>query len=346
MKIAVVGAGIFGCTAALKLSEAGHKVSLFEREKSIMSCASGINQYRLHRGYHYPRSKETVEYVKQSSILFEEEFPSAICRDGFSRYYAVSNQGSLISKDSYLSFLEDNSLEYKTVKGLSVMKKDKVDLVVKVVENGFDPIRLYMSVIEKLSKSKVKLRTNREFTVLDSNEYDLVVNATYANINGLLPEDMQVDYQYELCEKPVIQLPEVYGNLSVVVIDGEYCCVDPIGNSSNYQVIGHVREAIHDRSIGKFYQVPKEYLSVINKGRTYSNLSRFDRMWTGFTEYFNADSVSYKGSMYTVRTVLPKHEHDDARPSNIIKHSDNMYSIFSGKIGTCVDIANNLTKII
>jgi type IV pilus assembly protein PilB len=50
--------------------------------------------------------------------------------------------------------------------------------------------------------------------------------------------------------------------------------------------------------------------------------------------------------MYTIRTVLPMREHDDARPSYITKHSDRLYSIFSGKIGTCVDIANELVKII
>ena len=32
-KIAIIGAGIFGCTAALKLSEAGHICTLFEKQK-------------------------------------------------------------------------------------------------------------------------------------------------------------------------------------------------------------------------------------------------------------------------------------------------------------------------
>jgi len=344
LKVAVVGAGIFGCMAAIKLSGAGYKVTLFEKNHSVLSCASGINQYRLHRGYHYPRSKETVEYVKQSSILFEEEFPSAICRDGFDRYYAVSSKGSLITPDQYLTFLESNSLEYEKVDKLPLLVDGSTSLIVKVSENGFDPIQLYMSVVSKLAKSKVLLRTNRVFTLSDKKEFDIVVNATYSDLNMLLEDKDRLDYQYELCEKPVVQLPAAFSNKSVVVIDGEYCCVDPIGESPTYQVIGHVREAIHDRHIGLTYIVPDEYKSVINRGRTYSNLSRFDRMWKGFTEYFNADSVAYKGSMYTVRTVLPKHEHDDARPSNIIKHNDNMYSIFSGKIGTCVDIANNLVN--
>jgi glycerol-3-phosphate dehydrogenase len=52
--------------------------------------------------------------------------------------------------------------------------------------------------------------------------------------------------------------------------------------------------------------------------------------------------LDYIGSMYTVRTVLPKHEHDDARPTEIIKHNDRLISLFGGKIGTSVSFANEL----
>lgn len=344
MKIAVVGAGIFGSMAAIKLAEAGHKVSLFEKEKSIMSCASQINQYRLHRGYHYPRSKETVQYVKDSSLLFEEEFPSAICREGYERYYAIPHEGSLVSPAQYQTFLESNGLEYEVVSPVNVLKADKIAATFKVLEFGFDAKELYLCVCTKLSKSGVKLKTNRTFTTDMVGGYDVVVNATYANLNHLLPEDNKVAYQYELCEKPVVKLPELYTGKSVVVIDGEFCCVDPIGFHKNYQVLGHVREAIHDRQIGVQYEVPNGFDSILNKGVVFSPHSRFGKILEGFSEYFEVPDVTYKGSMYTVRTVLPNREHDDARPSDIIKHSDILYSLFSGKVGTCVDIANRLVK--
>lgn len=346
MKIAIVGGGVFGCVSALKLLEAGHKVTLFEREKSLLSCASGINQYRLHRGYHYPRSKETVQYVKESSILFEEEFPSAICAKGFDRYYGISNEGSLTNAEDYIIFLEKNNLEWDFVhqSSLPILKPNKVDLVVKVIENGFDLSELYLSIVSKLSRSKVRLRTNTTFTQYDSKKFDIVINATYANINSLLSEDQQVDYQFELCEKPIVQLPEPFKNKSVVILDGDFCCFDPVGFNSNYQVLGHVKHAIHERHIGKFYNAHNNYLPILNKGAVFTPLSKFENIQAGFQEYFNADGITYKGSMFTVRTVLPQHEFDDARPSNIIKHSDNLYSVFSGKIGTCVDIANKLVK--
>ena len=59
-RVAVVGGGIFGCTTAWKLAKNGYEVDLFEKNDDIITQASSINQYRLHRGYHYPRSKETA----------------------------------------------------------------------------------------------------------------------------------------------------------------------------------------------------------------------------------------------------------------------------------------------
>ena len=70
MRIAVIGAGIFGSTVAVKLAEAGFGVDLYEKEGDILQAASGINQYRLHRGYHYPRSKETALSSKKPRSRF------------------------------------------------------------------------------------------------------------------------------------------------------------------------------------------------------------------------------------------------------------------------------------
>ncbi len=46
MKIAIIGAGFFGATAALKLSKY-HDVDLFEKKNDILNGASKINQFRI-----------------------------------------------------------------------------------------------------------------------------------------------------------------------------------------------------------------------------------------------------------------------------------------------------------
>ena len=65
MKIAIIGAGWFGCHLASELKNDGHSILLFEKEKDIFAGASGNNQNRLHLGYHYPRSYITREQSKK-----------------------------------------------------------------------------------------------------------------------------------------------------------------------------------------------------------------------------------------------------------------------------------------
>ena len=68
-KIAVVGAGLFGCTIALILSKK-YNVDLYERKPDILNEASMCNQFRFHLGFHYPRSEKTVNEIRISNKHF------------------------------------------------------------------------------------------------------------------------------------------------------------------------------------------------------------------------------------------------------------------------------------
>ena len=58
MKIAIIGAGIFGITAAIKLSKfKDFNVDVFEKCNSIFQGATYANHNRHHYGFHYPRSQ-------------------------------------------------------------------------------------------------------------------------------------------------------------------------------------------------------------------------------------------------------------------------------------------------
>ena len=77
-RIAIIGAGIFGVTAAIKLAEQGYEVDIFEKSGDIFTAASGINQYRLHRGYHYPRALKTAKNCRDHVVEFYNEYPDSI----------------------------------------------------------------------------------------------------------------------------------------------------------------------------------------------------------------------------------------------------------------------------
>ena len=49
--------------------------------------------------------------------------------------------------------------------------------------------------------------------------------------------------------------------------------------------------------------------------------------------------------MYTIRTVPPYREHDDSRPTIIEQIDEKTIVVFSGKIPTCIDVAEQILDI-
>ena len=113
-------------------------------------------------------------------------------------------------------------------------------------------------------------------------------------------------------------------NFNILFADSENILNDTIKNLNNYLII-----------------TDREYLNIGNQfilNDTPVNISKFieegSKWWKGF------EKSKHVGSMFGVRVVLPNRHHDDARPTTIRKINDNLYTIFSGKIGTCVSIAD------
>ena len=342
--VAVVGAGIFGCTAAWKLASAGFSVVLYEKNSDIMGEASRTNQYRLHRGFHYPRSPETALASKSAESAFIKTYGESLLKDQkITHEYCIASENSMVTADQYLKFCEEVGLDYEVV----TPPRDGCDLVVRVKENLFNDTRLKEICYQYLRGYGVQLKLSQKATSDILTEYDHVVVATYSTINDFLPRDNQRDYQFELCEKPIVKMAEKYKNKSVVIMDGPFMCIDPYGDT-DYHVLGNVEHAIHDRYVSKLPKkdLLKKYKDILNKGiiidPKQTNISEFKR--TGEKFFPRMSDLEHIGSMFTHRVVLPNREHDDARPTELERVSRNLSVIFSGKIGTCVDVADQLVK--
>lgn len=339
-KVAVVGAGIFGITAALKLSE-NLDVTLFEKNDDILQNASSINQYRLHRGYHYPRSIETALTSKEGTKTFSKFFDGVEIFDT-EQYYAIASMGSKVSPSEYESFMKKCGLHYKETE--SDLVTTNVAALYEVDEGLFDPISLYMKCNEHLNDSNVDLRLNTPYSSDFSKDFDYVVNCTYSNLNEVFGGD--TEYQFEVCEKPVVRLPSKYKGKGIVVMDGPFTCIDPYSNT-DYHVVGNVVHAIHSTNIGKYPAISGELNKLLNKGVVKNpSVTKFPLFKESLKQFFGIDEVEHIGSMYTVRTVLANRDFDDARPSIVKKESIGKYSLFSGKISTAVDTSNELNQYI
>lgn len=346
MKIAVIGGGIFGVTTAIRLAE-NHSVDLFEKNSDILQSASGINQYRLHRGYHYPRSPDTALSSIKSEILFKNEFKESII-DTNDHYYCISKNDSFTSREQYLNFCTELNLDYEET-SLDVIDNSNVSLTVRVKECLFDPNILKTICWKKLKSKGVNIFLNQFVSKEIFQDYDFIIISTYSNTNLSLENypDFVQNFQFEICEKPVVSLPSELNKKSIVIMDGPFMCIDPFGHSNNF-VLGNVVHAIHNTNIGKFPQIPRIFEPLLDDGiiknPPITNFEKFVDSGSKFIPQLkNAEHI---GSMFTIRTVLPKLEKTDARPTLVRKISKNIISIFSGKIGNCVDASIQVEKLI
>jgi len=339
-KVLVVGGGIFGTTSAINLSTNGYNVTLHEELDDIMKCASNINQYRLHKGYHYPRSKDTAKECLVGIKSFKRKYEESVVNGNINHQYAISKRDSLVSSDDYIQFLNEMELFYNEV---DILKGTQ--LTVDVDEELFDSDKLRTMIRSRLVTSGVNVNFNKKTIKDDFNDYDFVVISTYSKINELLDSPRQ--YQYEVIEKPVVKLPKTYENKSIVVMDGPFMCLDPF--KDGLHVLGHVEHAIHSTNIGEYPMVlDKTILKYINNGiiknPKITKINKFKEAGMEFFEDF--DKLEHIGSMFTIRTVLSYRDYDDARPTLVNKEGDKVFSIFSGKIGTCVEASNQLVNMI
>jgi len=166
-------------------------------------------------------------------------------------------------------------------------------------------------------------------------------------MNHLLSPNEHRDYQFELCEKPVIKLPDEYKNKSVVIMDGPFMCIDPLGDT-DYHVMGNVVDAIHTTNIGKFPVYDSKFDEILNKGIVKNPpITNIDKFIDSAKKFFvDIENMEHIGSMFTFRTVLPNREKDDARPTLVENINSRIINVFSGKIGTCVDAAVGVINVI
>ena len=99
MKVAVVGAGIYGLHIARLLGLNNHKVDVFEKESKCMQGASLFNQARVHGGYHYPRAVSTAARSQKNYQRFIRDFSS--CIDGDSQAIYAIAQSSKVSPEKF-----------------------------------------------------------------------------------------------------------------------------------------------------------------------------------------------------------------------------------------------------
>lgn len=331
-KVAVVGAGIYGAHCAIRLAESGHSVDFFD-PLGILRAASDINQFRIHSGYHYPRSQETIEETLQARCEFISTFAPAIVRST-KHYYAIPKEGSLTSPDAYEEIMARHHLPLCRCQP-SWMDFSFIDRCYEVDENIYDPATLRQLLEARAQALGIHFHLKLYDPSLRGN-YDYVIFATYGlgPSRGIFPIA-----KYQIAEKMLVEMPPSLRGIALVIVDGPFTAFDPYGNSSRSQ-FGSARFTNHWTTTNPDEPFPEPFASLLNHP-TFESVpfTRFEPMRADAALAVPlAKKAVYLGSRFTVRVVEDNPE-QDRRTLYLFEKAPREIHIFSGKVVSAVKAA-------
>lgn len=333
MRVAICGGGLFGCTAAIYAARAGHDVHLFEARNGIMQGASATNSARLHRGGHYPRHPGTGRESRKAEKSFRAEYGEAVI-DGGRQLYIVPPTDNHVTVRQFADFLDSEGLPFSEDDGIFTVEEPRINLAV-----------LADLVKRKVDEAGVRVHLGRRAHEWMRDRFDRIVVATYAGLNDALSElgCQPAEYRFQVVEKPIVRLTPQFRDTSVVVIDGPFGCVDPY-DDTEYHALGHVTHTIHSQNTGHRAIVPPHLVPLVNEGFIpNAPYSRWREVAEDLWRYIPGFQVmEWLGSAYTVRAVLAHVEDSDKRPTLVHHIDDQISTVFSGKLGTCVTAAQSV----
>jgi hypothetical protein len=337
VKVAVAGAGIYGATIAIRLAQDGHDVRLFD-PLGILRAASGINQFRIHSGYHYPRSPETILETLEARSEFMEAYAPAIVRNS-RHYYAIPREHSQTSPQLFETVMSRYSVSLKPCRP-DWMDFGFIDRCYEVEEHLYDPEALRDQISARLQSIGIPF-AQRAFLPAMRADYDFVVWATYGlgASRGLFKAA-----KYQVAEKILIELPPQLRGVSLVVVDGPFTAFDPYGSSAR-SLFGSARHTNHWTTTNPDDSIPEPYGALLNgPGFEPIEFSRFDAMRkdSALAVPASRDAI-YLGSRFTIRVVEHNPE-QDRRILRIEEPAPGEVHIFSGKVVSAVKAARLVSQ--
>ncbi|WP_295799401.1 FAD-dependent oxidoreductase [Mucilaginibacter sp.] len=353
MRILIIGAGLFGTSAANILADKNNQIDLIEAESDIMQLASRVNHNRIHLGYHYLRSIQTAEQSIEGLLSFLFNYGKSVIHQ-LPNYYAIAREGSKTTPAEFVSFCDNVGIGYDNeYPDSKFLNRDKIEECFKVPEPVWDYERLKKIIKSNLKKSKINLLLGTECTNLKQlpdktfeatfnnavKHYDVVINTTYSNINKI-NKYLGVEQKRLLFENviiPVFRYPTPAKGLTIM--DGPFCSVMPRGRVKNEFLLYHVRQS-----------VTQSQLAINNPGFGISDILDKD-----------AESVIYQQSAlfmpflndavhagYNKTTRLVYENCDDARITELHVYPEvkNYFSVLSGKVTTCIQVALEIKHIL
>lgn len=300
-KIIIIGAGFYGCVVAWTLHTKKIPFQIIDIENDFFTKSSKWNQYRLHTGVHYPRSKQTQEECIRGHQKFKEYFPDFIT-----------------PVLSYYMFHPDSTINPET---FTLNKHCQDQLQFKITHNDFPFTTTIKAPILQTNEYVIDCFRLADFFTTCLSQYmiphydisnddnSIIIDCTYGS---LFPHK---DFIEESCTMFVYSSPnESLRDLGITVMDGNYFSIFPSPQKGNW-TLSHVYWS-KNVNLLEINQVRKQIENHVNQI---------------FPNLFQKLNLTYQYH-FTSRKVKPKISPDDDRNVFVYYPKENVISVMGGKL--------------
>jgi hypothetical protein len=356
MKVAVIGAGVFGAVIAWKLSQEGFDVEIFDTHQEILSGTTPKSVLRLHLGFHYPRDLETAVQSKEGYSRFLGEFGGSVDRE-FTNFYALSKNDSKVNHGEFHDFVHAAGLEVLELDPKELGKYGfavgKIQALFSAPEGVIHPGFLRTELQQRLANPRVKTSLGIEvakatfsrgfWQVYDSEDntygpFNFIIKATYGSDNIAATEVKDQSRAFDFHRTLVVRANLGMEKFGITIIDGDFLTLLPDAFAKTSLLYGPL-PSVMKRHTGA--QIPPDFSEessdLVNKTRV-AVIQRY-REW-----FPRAPIEEHKEDLIGTRTIEHGVQATDRRVTEIREIGPQALSVLSGKIDHCFFAAEQVFR--
>lgn len=323
-KVAIIGAGWYGCHIGSSLKMLGFDVTVFEQHARPLHEASGNNQFRLHLGFHYPRHHGTRVQSRDGFMRFMERYPY-LSREIPENIYAVPRAESLIDFATYRLIMTSTGIDFRETSETSVPIREIAGLMhtgerVLLIEQSRRYFQEQLGSSLVLNHRVTSIENEPECVRVEGDAYDLLVDASWGQQLG-----MPMPFFYE----PTILLyyETDHPFPAVTFVDGPLCSVYPTEDPNIYTL-----SSVPHTPLGRFNVVDeaRRVRDGVSNETVEAKIAAMEEQVSRYLPTFK-ESFRFVGPQLAIKTK-PVGNFDD-RSCSVFRRG-RTFHVMSGKIDT------------
>lgn len=345
--ICIIGGGFYGCYIAKKINEdfKNIQVEIYEKNNDILTEAGKNNQYRLHLGFHYPRSLDTIKQTQRGSKIFIKEFKNFISKPR-KNIYLIHKQ-SLISFTKYKNIFKKLRIKFEEINltNLNFLKdirkfqgaintNEQVILLDKLIPKIKKSVKKKCKIYFKNEIKKINFKTSE---IVDKKnkfkKFDYIINTTYTNPNLGLKKKYKIKYEIAA----MVKIKNTLKNKAITIMDGSFVSLYP---RNNYEAsISSVKYT----PIKKFRKLSdlKKHLKFANK-----NKKKIEKKIINHSKDFLNDKIKIinKGIILAPKVKILNDKFSER--VSLVKKNNTTFSVLCGKLDAAPLTYKKIQKLI